>query len=42
MNPTYYGVEDNEPDTLNKFLSDLIENTFQELAFHGCVGLSFL
>jgi len=38
MNPTYYGLEDSKPATINKYLSTIIDNTLRDLESAGCIG----
>ncbi|XP_078430191.1 U5 small nuclear ribonucleoprotein helicase isoform X2 [Wolffia australiana] len=40
VNPAYYGLEDTEPDTVNLYLSRLIQNTFEDLENCGCIKVS--
>ena len=37
MNPTYYNLEDVEHDSVNVFLSNLVENAVNELEESYCV-----
>ena len=37
MNPTYYNVEDASFDSINKFLSEIVDNTIQDLELSQCV-----
>ncbi|KAK3150861.1 hypothetical protein QOZ80_3AG0238710 [Eleusine coracana subsp. coracana] len=37
VNPSYYGLEDTETNTLNSFLSRLVETTFEDLEDSGCI-----
>ena len=36
-NPTYYGIEEVSPESINKFLSSLVSNALDELIKSGCV-----
>ncbi|CAL4929780.1 unnamed protein product [Urochloa decumbens] len=37
VNPAYYGLEDTETNTLNSYLSRLVETTFEDLEDSGCI-----
>ncbi|TVU47944.1 hypothetical protein EJB05_07562, partial [Eragrostis curvula] len=37
VNPSYYGLEDTETNTLNSYLSRLVETTFEDLEDSGCI-----
>ncbi|EDQ88537.1 uncharacterized protein MONBRDRAFT_9087 [Monosiga brevicollis MX1] len=37
MNPSYYHLEDTEPEGVNKFLSELVEDCIWQLVQSGCV-----
>jgi len=39
MNPTYYGLEDSKAESVNEYLSTMVENTFFDLEAAGCVDL---
>ncbi|ORY41007.1 Sec63-domain-containing protein [Rhizoclosmatium globosum] len=39
MNPTYYGVQDITPEGINRYLSELIEVTFTDLANAFCIQI---
>ena len=38
MNPTYYGLDETNSNSVNMHLSKLVENTFYDLEDSGCVG----
>ncbi|XP_074592624.1 DExH-box ATP-dependent RNA helicase DExH14 isoform X2 [Curcuma longa] len=40
LNPSYYGLEDTEENTLNSFLSSLVLNTFEVLEDSGCIKIN--
>ncbi|KAF6165077.1 hypothetical protein GIB67_000661 [Kingdonia uniflora] len=40
VNPAYYGLEDTESETLNLYLSRLVQNTFQDLEDSGCIKVT--
>jgi replicative superfamily II helicase len=39
MNPTYYHLEDTDHDSINKFLSGLVEKATSELQSCGCLQI---
>ena len=39
MNPSYYELEDTADDSVNKFLSALVENAVTEVANSACVEM---
>ncbi|KAK9116484.1 hypothetical protein Sjap_015431 [Stephania japonica] len=39
VNPAYYGLEDTESETLNSYLSRLVQNTFEDLEDSGCIKM---
>ncbi|KAK1273205.1 hypothetical protein QJS04_geneDACA008017 [Acorus gramineus] len=39
VNPGYYGLEDTDTETLNSYLSRLVENTFEDLEDSGCIKI---
>ncbi|XP_042461584.1 DExH-box ATP-dependent RNA helicase DExH14-like isoform X1 [Zingiber officinale] len=40
LNPSYYGLEDTDANTLNSFLSSLVLNTFEVLEDSGCIKIN--
>uniref|UniRef100_H2Z645 Activating signal cointegrator 1 complex subunit 3 n=1 Tax=Ciona savignyi TaxID=51511 RepID=H2Z645_CIOSA len=40
MNPTYYDLQDTENDSVNYYLSKLLERSIVELRTSGCVGMT--
>ncbi|KAH7652348.1 DNA helicase protein [Dioscorea alata] len=40
VNPAYYGLEDAESNTLNSYLSRLVQNTFEDLEDSGCIKMN--
>ncbi|KAG9154776.1 hypothetical protein Leryth_014281 [Lithospermum erythrorhizon] len=39
INPAYYGLEDSEPETINSFMSSLVQSTFEDLEDSGCIKI---
>ncbi|KAH8487180.1 hypothetical protein H0E87_025954, partial [Populus deltoides] len=39
VNPAYYGLENAEPETLNSYLSRLVQTTFEDLEDSGCIKM---
>lgn len=39
MNPTYYDLQDTHHDSINKYLSELVEKATQELQSCGCLHI---
>eukprot|EP00258_Populus_trichocarpa_P026648 XP_024442667.1 DExH-box ATP-dependent RNA helicase DExH14 [Populus trichocarpa] len=39
VNPAYYGLENAEAETLNSFLSRLVQTTFEDLEDSGCIKM---
>uniref|UniRef100_A0A1D1YQG8 RNA helicase n=1 Tax=Anthurium amnicola TaxID=1678845 RepID=A0A1D1YQG8_9ARAE len=39
-NPAYYGLDHTETDTLNLYLSSLVQNTFEDLEDSGCTKMN--
>ncbi|CAG8568952.1 618_t:CDS:10 [Ambispora leptoticha] len=39
QNPSYYQLEDTTHDTINTYLSEMIENALEELALSGCIEI---
>lgn len=39
MNPSYYELEDTNNDSVNKFLSALVENAVKEVESSACVEI---
>ncbi|XP_067947750.1 activating signal cointegrator 1 complex subunit 3-like [Watersipora subatra] len=39
QNPTYYELDDTDPEHLNKYLSALVERTLRELQDSGCISI---
>nr|KAJ0203753.1 hypothetical protein LSAT_V11C500237010 [Lactuca sativa] len=39
VNPAYYGLEDCDPESLNSYLSSLVQNTFEDLEDGGCIKM---
>ncbi|EFA86469.1 DEAD/DEAH box helicase [Heterostelium album PN500] len=37
ISPTYYGLQDNSVDTINRFLSELLDRTLDDLAKSNCI-----
>ena len=37
LNPTYYGIEDIEHDSINVFLSNLVEKAVNDLQLSDCI-----
>ncbi|KAJ0973952.1 hypothetical protein J5N97_015917 [Dioscorea zingiberensis] len=40
VNPAYYGLEDAESNTLNSYLSRLVQTTFEDLEDRGCIKMN--
>ncbi|CAA6657392.1 unnamed protein product [Spirodela intermedia] len=40
VNPAYYGLEDTEADTVNLYLSRLVQSTFEDLEDGGCIKVT--
>ncbi|KAJ0973942.1 hypothetical protein J5N97_015907 [Dioscorea zingiberensis] len=40
VNPAYYGLEDAESNTLNSYLSRLVQTTFEDLEDSGCIKMN--
>nr|XP_043640038.1 DExH-box ATP-dependent RNA helicase DExH14 [Erigeron canadensis] len=39
VNPAYYGLEECDPESLNSYLSSLVQNTFEDLEDGGCIKM---
>ena len=39
MNPSYYSLDDTDDDTLNEYLSNLVEATTTDLEMAGCIAV---
>ncbi|KAJ8643830.1 hypothetical protein MRB53_005578 [Persea americana] len=40
FNPSYYGLEDAESETINSYLSRLVQNTLEDLEDSGCIKMN--
>jgi len=40
VSPSYYGLQDNKVDTINQYLSDLLDNTLMDLELSRCIKVT--